>query len=68
MISDIHYGDESIISNEEGDGICCRAADSCGYTRSIHSNLGNIFYTGEFSCGESNSIWTNNVNTNIELE
>ena len=48
----------SIISSESGNTICCRGAESCAYTRAIYSNLGNIICSGDFSCGDSEYIWT----------
>ena len=52
------YGGLFIINDDYRNGICCRGSESCAYSRTIFSNLGNIFCTGEFSCGESESIWT----------
>ena len=52
------YG-ESFITNEKyRSGICCRGSESCAYSNSLFSNLGNIFCSGDFSCGESAYIWT----------
>ena len=39
--------------------ICCRGYESCAYSTTLFSNLGNIFCVGDFSCGDSRSIWTN---------
>ena len=52
------YGDLAISNNNEGSSICCRGSESCAYSKRIYSNLGNIFCTGDFSCGLSQSIWT----------
>ena len=52
------YGELFIVNDYYGGSVCCRGAESCAYSRTIYSNLGNIFCTGEFSCGESESVWT----------
>ena len=52
------YGETFIINSDDGASICCRGSESCAYSRTIFSNLGNIFCTGEFACGDSKSIWT----------
>ena len=49
---------ETFINSDDGASICCRGSESCAYSRTIFSNLGNIFCTGEFACGNSKSIWT----------
>ena len=52
------YGESFIVSYDYRSGVCCRGSESCAHSKTIFSNLGNIFCTGEFSCGESESIWT----------
>ena len=47
--------------------VCCRGYESCGYSRSIYSNLGNILCSGENSCYESEFIWTGE-NSNVNQQ
>ena len=47
MVFDIGYPiyGESLIQNSDyGNAICCRGADSCAYSSTLFSNLGNILY------------------------
>ena len=63
MVFDIGYpthGESFIVNGEYKSAICCRGAKSCAYSSTIFSNSGNIFCTGDFSCGESENVWTGN--------
>ena len=52
------------MNNEENRGlICCRGYQSCAFTESIYSDLGNILCSGEQSCYESELIWTGESDT-----
>ena len=59
------YGDEFISNDKYGDAICCRGSESCSDTAILFSNLGNIYCTGEFSCGVAQSIWTGDYTDTI---
>ena len=59
------YGESFIINNYYGGSICCRGDESCAYSRILYSNLGNIICSGEYSCGDAESIWTGDY-VNIE--
>ena len=59
------YGDEFISNDKYCDAICCRGSESCSDTAVLFSNLGNIYCTGEFSCGFAQSIWTGDYTDTI---
>ena len=56
------YGESFIVNNEYRGAICCRGAESCAYSSSLISNLGNIFCTGDFSCGNSEYVYNGAYN------
>ena len=60
MILDIGYplyGESFIVNSEYTGAICCRGAESCAYSSNLISNSGNIFCTGDFSCGNSKYVY-----------
>ena len=52
------YGELSIINTVANAAICCRGYESCAFSRTIYSNVGNIYCTGGFSCSESGYMYT----------